>query len=68
MIVLVRLKTFLSFRCLATLFGVSEKSVHRYFYDMIRPLTAVLEAALPWPSKTELEHNEPRCSAAHRYV
>lgn len=67
-VVLVRLKTFLSFKCLATLFRVSETSVHRYFYDTIRPLAAVLEAAVPWPSKTELEHNEPQCFAAYRDV
>lgn len=51
-IVLVKyLKTFLSFRCLATLFSVSEATVHRYFDGTLCPLAAVLEAAIPWPSK-----------------
>ncbi|XP_049522140.1 uncharacterized protein LOC125944817 [Dermacentor silvarum] len=67
-IVLVRLKTFLSFRCLATLFSVSETTVHRYFYGTIRPLAAVLEAAIPWPSKAEVQQNQPQCFAMYRDV
>lgn len=50
-IVLARLKTLMSFRCLATLFSVSEATVHRYFYGPIRPLAAVLEAAIPCMAK-----------------
>ncbi|XP_072141291.1 uncharacterized protein [Dermacentor andersoni] len=66
--VLVRLKTFLSFRCLAALFSVSEATVHRYFYGTIRPLAAVLEAAIPWPSKAEVQQNQPQCFVAYRDV
>lgn len=36
-IVLVRLKTSLSFRCSATLFSVSEVTVHRYFMAQYAP-------------------------------
>ncbi|KAH9371108.1 hypothetical protein HPB48_015673 [Haemaphysalis longicornis] len=63
-LVLVRLKTFLSFKCLATLFGVSETTVHRYFYSTLRTLAAVMESAVPWPTKTEVQQNEPHCFAA----
>nr|XP_054921356.1 uncharacterized protein LOC129382037 [Dermacentor andersoni] len=63
-LVLVRLKTFLSFKCLAVLFAISEATVHRYFYGTVRPLAAVLEAAVPWPTAEEIKKNQPHCFAA----
>nr|XP_054924940.1 uncharacterized protein LOC129383933 [Dermacentor andersoni] len=54
-LVLVRLKTFLSFKCLAVLFAISEATVHRYFYGTVRHLAAVLEAAVPWPTAEEIK-------------
>lgn len=65
---LVWLKTFLSFKCLATLFGVSVTTVHRYFYSTLRAWTAVMESVVPWPTKEDVQQNEPHCFAAYTYV
>ncbi|CAN7976849.1 unnamed protein product [Ixodes persulcatus] len=67
-LVLVRLKTCLSFTCLATLFGISKTTVHRHFYGTLPSLAAVLEAAIPWPTKAEISRNEPQCFAEYRDV
>lgn len=67
-LVLVRLKTLVSFKCLAILFGISDTTVHRYFYATLRVMAAVLEAAVTWPSKAEVLNNEPKCFAAYRDV
>ncbi|XP_042143928.1 uncharacterized protein LOC121834245 [Ixodes scapularis] len=61
MLVLVRLKTFLSFKCIGTLFRVSEATVHRYFYGTLPTLAAVLKSAIYWPTKGEIEKNIPHC-------
>lgn len=67
-LVLVRLKTFLSFKCLATLFDVSETTVHRYFYSTLCTLAAVMESVIPWPTKAEVQKNQPHCFAAYTDV
>lgn len=67
-LVLVRLKTFLSFKCPAILFGLSDTTVHRYFYATLRVMATVLEAAITSPSKAEVLKNEPKCFAAYRDV
>lgn len=67
-LVLIRLKTCLSFTCLATLFGISKTSVHRCFYHTVRSLATVLEAAIPWPSKEEIARNLPICFDEYREV
>ncbi|CAN7948575.1 unnamed protein product [Ixodes pacificus] len=60
-LVLVRLKTFLSFKCIGTLFRVSEATVHRYFYGTLPTLAAVLKSAVYWPTKGEVKENIPHC-------
>ncbi|XP_064479830.1 uncharacterized protein LOC135393283 [Ornithodoros turicata] len=60
-LVLVRLKTGLSFNCMSPLFGVSEASVHRYFSSTLPILAQVMRAALSWPSKEEVMQNMPLC-------
>lgn len=67
-LVLVRIKTCLSFICLALLFGVSKTTVHRHFYGTLQALAAVLEAAIPWPSKEEVSRNLPRCFEGYQEV
>ncbi|XP_065290815.1 uncharacterized protein [Dermacentor albipictus] len=64
-LVLARLKTFLSFKCLAVLFAISEATVHRYFYGTVRPLAAVLEAAVPWPTAEEIKKKISRIALQH---
>lgn len=61
MLVLVRLKTFLSFKCIGILFRVSEATVHRYFYGTLPSLAAVLKSAVYWPTKEEVKKNTPLC-------
>lgn len=61
LLVLVRLKTGLSFNCLSSLFGVSESSVHRCFCSTLPVLAQVMKAAIPWPSKEEVMLNMPLC-------
>ncbi|CAN7995451.1 unnamed protein product [Ixodes hexagonus] len=60
-LVLVRLKTFLSFKCVSTLFCVSEATVHIYFYGTLPSLAAVLKSAVYWPTREENKNNLPRC-------
>lgn len=67
-LVLVCPKTFLSFKCLAVLFQVSETTVHRYFYGTIQPQAAVLDATIPWPNRNEIIQNEPHCYSQYRDI
>lgn len=60
-LVLVRLKTCLSFECLGTLFHICKSTVHRLFYCTLRSLAAVLESAIPWPTTEEIKKNMPLC-------
>lgn len=47
LLVLVCLKTCLSFECLGTLFSISKSIVHRLFYCTLRSLAADLEYVIP---------------------
>lgn len=60
-LVLVRLKTFLSFKCIGTLFRVSEATVHRSVYGTLPTLAAVLKSAVYWPTKGEIKKSIPHC-------
>lgn len=67
-LVLVRLKTCLPFTCLAALFDVSRRTITRHFYATLQKLAAVLEAAVPWPDKEEIQRNVPQCFADFKEV
>lgn len=60
-LVFVRLKTFLSFKCIGTLFDVSEATVHRYFPGTLPSVAAVLKSALYWPPREQNKKNLPHC-------
>ncbi|CAN7948573.1 unnamed protein product [Ixodes pacificus] len=58
-LVLVRLKTFLSFKCIGTLFDVSEATVHRYFYGTLPSVAAVLKSGVLATQRREQEESPP---------
>jgi len=58
---LMKLKLNLSFVCLSALFNVSSFSCTRFFRDMIMKLARVLEFAIPFPTKEEIQKNLPIC-------
>lgn len=55
----IKLKTGLSFSCIASVFRISISTCSRYFYDIIPVLRAVLNFAVYWPSKDETLKNMP---------
>ncbi|CAN8028786.1 unnamed protein product [Ixodes persulcatus] len=60
-LVLTKIKTNLSFTCLAINFKISKVSTSRYFHTTLQVLSQIMKAALPWPSKDEVVNNLPRC-------
>ncbi|CAN7939956.1 unnamed protein product [Ixodes hexagonus] len=60
-LVLIKMKTNLSFACLAIIFKVSKTSISRYFHSTLQTLSRVMKAALPWPSTEEVANNLPKC-------
>ncbi|XP_064460663.1 uncharacterized protein LOC135370770 [Ornithodoros turicata] len=68
LIILVKVRTGLSFSCISKLFQVSPTSVHRYFYGTLPVLSAVLKSAIPWPSKDEIVKNMPKCFEDYKRV
>ncbi|CAN8010786.1 unnamed protein product [Ixodes pacificus] len=60
-LVLTKIKTNLSFTCLAINFNISKASTSRYFHTTLQILSRILKASLPWPSKYEVVNNLPRC-------
>lgn len=55
----IKLKTGLSFSCIASLFRISTSTASKYFYDIIPCLRAVLNFAVYWASKEETLQNMP---------
>ncbi|CAN7946386.1 unnamed protein product [Ixodes hexagonus] len=60
-IVLIKMKTNVSFACLAIIFKVSKTIISRHFHSTFQTLSRVMKAALPWPSKEEVANNLPKC-------
>lgn len=60
---LCKLKLNLSFKCLAVLFGMTRQSCSIIFTITLYTLAYVLEDAIYWPSKEEIEKNMPNCFA-----
>lgn len=56
----IKLKTGLSFSCIASLFRIAITTASRYFYEIIPSIRAVLNFAVYWPSKEETMSNMPR--------
>ena len=56
---LCKLKLCLSYDCLAVLFGISRSTVGHYFSETIHLLASVLEEAVYFPDKEEIQQNMP---------
>ncbi|OXU16616.1 hypothetical protein TSAR_001189, partial [Trichomalopsis sarcophagae] len=56
---LCKLKLRLSFHCLTILFKISESTACNYFEETIHLLASILEEAIYFPDKEEIEHNLP---------
>uniref|UniRef100_T1JMC0 Transposase Helix-turn-helix domain-containing protein n=1 Tax=Strigamia maritima TaxID=126957 RepID=T1JMC0_STRMM len=56
-----KLKTNISFRCLAFLFNISSSTCTRYFRKTVLLLAKVLECLIVWPDKEEILANIPKC-------
>lgn len=59
LIFFIKIKTGLSFSCIATLFNISSVTCSKYFYGMIPLLRFTLNFAIKWPSKIEVQANMP---------
>lgn len=55
----IKLKTGLSFSCIAILFNVSVPTASKYFYDLVLPLKKSLNHAVFWPTRQEIACNIP---------
>ncbi|XP_031335226.1 uncharacterized protein LOC116165081 [Photinus pyralis] len=60
-LVMCKLKTNLSFVCLAVLFGMNISSCKRAFYKYLSFLAASIKPAIYWPTKDEIRKNLPLC-------
>lgn len=58
---LCKLKLGLSFQCLAILFKISKTTACAYFEETIHLLASILEEAIHFPDKEEIEQNLPAC-------
>lgn len=61
----IKLKTGLTFCCIASLFFISNTTCSKYFYDLISVLRATLNFAVFWPPKSIIEANMPKCFQPH---
>lgn len=59
LIVLIKLKTNLSFSCMGPLFNLHYQTVSMKFYQTVPWIRAVCEALVYWPSQTEIKKNMP---------
>lgn len=55
----IKLKTGISFSCIAIMFQISVPTVSKYFYDLVLPLKRTLNHAVFWPSREQISHNLP---------
>ncbi|XP_072395004.1 uncharacterized protein [Diabrotica undecimpunctata] len=60
-LVFVKLKTNLSFRCLSVLFRVSANTCKNYFHVTVEVLHKVLQPAVPWLSQERVSKRMPTC-------
>uniref|UniRef100_A0A1Y1KFU2 DDE Tnp4 domain-containing protein n=1 Tax=Photinus pyralis TaxID=7054 RepID=A0A1Y1KFU2_PHOPY len=60
-LVLCKLKTNMSFVCLAVLFSMNISTCKRNFYKYVSYLSASIKPAIYWPSKEEIRKNLPLC-------
>lgn len=59
-LILIKLKTNLSFKQISCLFSISAATLVSYFEKGLPMLKAVLEPAIFWPSKEQVENNLPQ--------
>lgn len=55
----IKLKTGLTFSCIATIFNISVPTCSKYFYDLVLPLRRTLNHAVFWPTRDEISKNIP---------
>lgn len=55
----IKIKTGLTFSCIATLFHISKTTCSKYFYDIIPLLRFTLNFAIKWPTKSQVQANMP---------
>ncbi|CAM1313866.1 Uncharacterised protein g6372 [Pycnogonum litorale] len=59
-LLLMKLKLNLTYRCISVLFNMSITTVRRTFYQTVSVLSYILEAAIPWPDKSVITRNLPK--------
>ncbi|CAM1297957.1 Uncharacterised protein r2_g726 [Pycnogonum litorale] len=60
LLLLMKLKLNLTYRCISVLFNMSITTVRRTFYQTVQVLSYILEAAIPWPDKSVITRNSPK--------
>lgn len=65
LIFFIKIKTGLSFACIATLFNISNTTCSKYFYELIPSLRYTLNFAIKWPSKGKVQANMPHHFIPH---
>lgn len=56
----IKLKMNMSFTAISTLFGITDRTVSKNFYFILKYLRCALSAAVYWPSKDEIAGNMPK--------
>lgn len=58
-LVFVKLKTNLTFRCISSMFDIAPKTASKYFNAFVPSLAEVMRVAVPWPAKDMISKDLP---------